>query len=290
MRIYLSIHTLLFFALIFPRYVTSSERKIFTTLIPQKWVVDRIVGERFEVVAVVGKGKDPHTFEISPSLLREIGKASVYFSFGFTDAEMNLIKRLKKTFPNLKIVDISKGVKKERIENHHHHHHGDYDPHIWLSPLNMKIVASNVLDEIIKIDPEAKEFYTENYGKLIEELDKLHSEIQQILSPVRGKKFLVFHSAFKYFEREYGVIEVSIEREGKEPSPRELAKIISEAKKDNIKVIFAQPAFPSSSVKVIADEIKAKIIEFDHLDYNYIENLKKFAILIREAYGEDRGN
>lgn len=281
---------ILLIILLSPQIFSETKKIIFTTILPQKWVVDRIVGDKFEVISIVDKGRDYHTFEITPSLLKKIGEASVYFSLGFGDAEKNMLDKVRGTFPNLRIVDVSSGVYKLRYRHRHHHsshhqhHHGRFDPHIWTSPLNMKIVAKNVYEEVVRIDPQNKDFYQKNYQKLLEDLDKLHEELKQILEPVRGKKFMVFHSTFRYFERDYDVYEVAIEQEGKEPTPKELSRIIEEAKRNNIKVVFTQPAFSQNSARIIANEIGGRVVEIDHVDYEYIENMKKIATLIRESY------
>lgn len=265
----------------------EKRKTIFTTIPPQKWLVDRMVEDKFDV-QVITKG-DYHMFEISPSLLKKIGRASAYFSFGLGDSEENLIRKLKSIFPNLKVFDISEGVEKIKLNEHdkagrsHRGHTHRYDPHVWLSPLAMKVVASNVLKVISELDPENAQTYKKNYERVVAELDSLHEDLKRILSPVRGKKFLVFHSAFRYLERDYGVIELSVEREGKEPTPKELKRIITEAKERGIKTIIVQTGFSQASARVIAKEINGKIVEIDHTDYNYIQNLRRIAELIRES-------
>ncbi len=265
---------------------------IFVTILPQKWVVDRIVGDDFEVISVVDRGMNPHSFDITPSMMNKIASSKVYFTIGLGDSEDNLVSTLRKSFPNLNIVDVSKGVNKIRFTHshsgcfEHNHRHSSLDPHIWTSPLNMKIIAKNVFEEVSRIRPERESFYRERYLQLINELDDLHKEIKKMLEPFRGRRFMVFHSAFKYFEKEYGVIEVSIEYEGKEPTPKQIRCIIDEAKRNRVRVVFVQTGFSQKSAKIIADEINGLVEEINQLDYNYIDNMKFIASKIRDSYSK----
>lgn len=269
---------------------TYSKDTIFVTILPQKWVVDRIVENDFEVISVVDRGMNPHSFEITPSMVSKIANSKVYFIIGLGDSEDNLVATLKKSFPNINIVDVSKGIQKLPFTHYHsrcfehQHKHPANDPHVWTSPLNMKVIAKNVFEEVSKIKPERKQFYENRYLQLIKELDDLHKEIKQLLEPFRNRRFMVFHSAFKYFEKEYGVVEVSIEYEGKEPTPKQLRCIIDEAKRNRVRVVFVQTGFSQKSAKVIAQEIGGVVEEINQLEYDYINNMKFIATKIKESY------
>lgn len=269
----------------------NSNKVIFAVILPQKWLVERIVGNKFKVEAVIGRGVDPHYFDVSPSIVKKIAESEIFFSFGLGDSENVLVQKIRKSFPKVRVFDISEGICKIRLKGgkhthphiSSHHSPNNYDPHVWLSPLNMKVVASNVFSKVLEIDPDNATYYERNLKEVLLELDKLHKELTDILSQARGKRFLVYHSAFKYLERDYGVIEMSIEREGREPSPRELKKLIEETKKYGIKKILVQPGFSRKSPEVIAREIGGEIIEVDPLDYNYPKNLKKIAAMIKDS-------
>lgn len=263
---------------------------IFVTIPPQKWVVDRIVGDDFEVISVVDRGMNPHSFEITPSMVSKIANSKVYFIIGLGDAEDNLVSTIKKSFPSVNIVDVSKGISKlPLIHSHsrcfeHKHTHPAYDPHVWTSPLNMKVIAKNIFEEVSRLKPDRKKVYEDNYLRLVKELDDLHREIKQMLEPFRNRRFMVFHSAFKYFEREYGVVEVSIEYEGKEPTPKQLRCIIDEAKRNRVKVVFVQTGFSQKGARVIAQEIGGIVEEINQLEYDYINNMRFIATKIKESY------
>ncbi|MCX8028715.1 MAG: zinc ABC transporter substrate-binding protein [Brevinematales bacterium] len=277
--------------LLFCPFGFSSKTDILiTTIQPIKWLIDRIVVDKFEVISVVSKGKDYHTIEIQPSLVAKLSKARAYFSIGLGDSEKGLIMLIKNSNPSLEDIDISEGINKIMVKHHHSHDKAcqknqiGIDPHMWLSPKNMKIMAKNVFERLSKMDPDNIEFYRLNYEKLIRDLDKLDEYLTVTLKPFRGKRFLVFHSVFKYFERDYGVVEMSIETEGKEISPRELTKIVNEAKKHKINVVFVQSGFSQKSAITVASQIGGKVIEIDHVDYDYLNNMRKIANLIRGSY------
>lgn len=264
---------------------------VFTTIPPIKYIIDRIVNETdIKTENIVERGRDPHNFELTPSLIKKIEKSRIYFSVGLGGSEEEFIKKLKNTYPTLKIIDISQGIDKIKINLHEHDedkhqgHNLPYDPHVWNSPKNMKIIAKNIYESLANYYPDHKKTFYKNYTNLVKDLEKLDKEVLKILAPYKGKKFLVFHSAFRYFERDYGVKEISIEYEGKEASPKLIKKIIETVNKENIKVIFVQSGFSTKSANVISESTGAKIKEINPIDYDYINNIKYIAQMIGESY------
>ena len=157
------------------------------------------------------------------------------------------------------------------------HQHGK-DPHTWTSPSNVKIMAKNIYDTLVEFDPENKNYFERNYSKFIEEINHTDEQIKDILSSLpKDSKFMVFHPSWGYFAKEYNLVQLPIEVEGKEPKPKILQKIIDEAKEQNVKAIFTQTEFSDKSAKAIANELKIKVIKETPLAKNWSENLIKMA-------------
>lgn len=156
-------------------------------------------------------------------------------------------------------------------------HHGK-DPHTWVSPSNVKIMAKNIYDTLIEVDPSNKEYFEKNYTNFIEEITQTDKKIKDILSVLpENSKFMVFHPSWGYFAKEYNLTQLAIEVEGKEPKPKVLQKIIDEAKEQNVKAIFTQTEFSDKSAKAIASELKIKVLKETPLAKDWSENLIKMA-------------
>ena len=157
------------------------------------------------------------------------------------------------------------------------HQHGK-DPHTWTSPSNVKIMAKNIYDTLVEFDPENKNYFERNYSKFIEEINHTDEQIKNILSSLpEDSKFMVFHPSWGYFAKEYNLVQLPIEVEGKEPKPKILQKIIDEAKEQNVKAIFTQTEFSDKSAKAIANELKIKVIKETPLAKDWSKNLIKMA-------------
>jgi ABC-type Zn uptake system ZnuABC Zn-binding protein ZnuA len=161
----------------------------------------------------------------------------------------------------------------------HHHHHGDgKDPHTWVSPSSVKIMAKNILNALINEDSKNKDYYTNNYNNFIKEIDTTDIKIKKILSSIpTNSKFMVFHPSWGYFAQDYGLIQLAIEVNGKEPKPKMLKKIINKAKTEEVKAIFAQEEFSDKSARTIANSLGIKVIKETPLAKNWSENLIKMA-------------
>ena len=156
-------------------------------------------------------------------------------------------------------------------------HHGK-DPHTWVSPSNVKIMAKNIYDTLVEIDPTNKDYFEKNYKNFIEEINQTDKKIKDILSVLpENSKFMVFHPSWGYFANEYNLTQLAIEVEGKEPKPKALQKIIDEAKEQNVKAIFTQSEFSDKSAKAIAKQLNIKVLKETPLAKDWSENLIKMA-------------
>ncbi|MFW6025420.1 MAG: metal ABC transporter solute-binding protein, Zn/Mn family, partial [Candidatus Woesearchaeota archaeon] len=189
------------------------------------------------------------------------------------------------------IIDTSKNVELRYFNGHEthkheeeiHHENKDVDPHIWLSPIQVKKQVDTITKSLSEIDPNNSQIYYNNSKEFKEKLDLLDSKIRSIFNETKTKKIMVFHPAWGYFTDEYGLEQIIIEESGKEPTAKKLQQIINHGKEENIKFIFVQSQFNKDVAESIAEEIDAVTISIDPLSENYIENLEKIAIKIKES-------
>lgn len=168
-------------------------------------------------------------------------------------------------------------------EHHAHKHsnshetHGASDPHIWLDPILVKIQASTIAKALIAKYPQNKALYEANLAHFQTELDALNAEISALFEKSKNKKFIIYHPSLGYFAARYHLVQIPVEIEGKEPKTKDLQRLMSVAKKENIKTIFVQKGFSQNAAKSLAKELKASVVELNHLSDDYSKNLLEIA-------------
>jgi zinc transport system substrate-binding protein len=255
---------------------------IFVSILPQKYFVERIAAGNFDVHAMIPPGHSPATYAPTPRQIRTLGLAVLYLRIGHIPFESAWMQNIASFAENMKIVDTSIGIElikpgKQGPSPGHDHHHTGIDPHIWLSPRAVKIQCKHILEAVIALDPQKRQVFQNNYRRFLEDIEQLHREITALLEKHRGKKFMVFHPAWSYFARDYGLVQVPIEIAGKSPSPRELKKAVDIAKKDGIHVIFVQKQFDTAGARAVANEINGEVIVMDPLAPDWPDNMKRIA-------------
>ena len=259
--------------------------RVFVTVIPQAYFVERIGGEHVDVDVLVGPGQSPHTYEPSPKQMARLGEARLFFRVGIP-LENTLLPKISRAYPKLRIVDTRKGITLLRHEHHDDHDAGGKggpDPHIWLDPMRVKIQAGTICDALVLVDPGRAPRYRENLAAFRAELDRLDEELRGIFAPVKGTRILVFHPAFGYLADAYGFTQVSVEVGGKEPSARQLANLVSRARAEGVHTIFVQPQFSRKNARAVAREIGGAVVPIDPLPRDYMKEMKELAVTIRDS-------
>ncbi len=273
---------------------------VFVSIPPQKYFVEKIGGNLVKVFVMVPPGANPHIYEPRPNQMAALSKARIYFAIGVT-FEDAWLPRFAKLNPQMRIVHTDKGVEKMAMVAHHHNEekgvknkertkhthrddaHGALDPHVWVSPPEVKIIARNILEALLEIDPANSLTYKSNHDAFIIEIEELDRDLKNIFSDKKGLKFMVYHPGWGYFARAYGLEQVPVEVEGKEPKPEQLKALIEHSRKDGIKVIFVQPQFSIKSAEVIAKAIGGQVIFADNLSQDWERNLREQAEKFKQA-------
>lgn len=289
----LFVFVIIVFLVIPPKHQEESNNgnDIFVSIIPQAYFVERIGGEFVNVNVMVGPGQNPATYEPTPRQMTNLSNAQIYFRIG-VPFELIWIDRIQANNPSLRIVDLRQGIPMREIEAHHHHdkeqdedHSADKtkDPHIWLSPPLVKIQAQTICDTLKEIDPDHASLYEDNLNDFIKDLETLNQEIKSAFQSLQNREFMVFHPAWGYFADTYGLKQVPIELEGKEPTAKQLNEFIEYAKEHNVKFIFVQEQFNQSNAQKIAEAIGGTVISMDPLAKDYLDNMNKITSSITQA-------
>lgn len=280
------------------------------SIAPQAYFLKQIAGDRAEALVMVPAGADAHTYEPKPRQLAALSGAALYCGVGM-DFEAAWLPRFAAANPKMVIVHTDAGIEKMPMLAHeheheeheqpaaigkeaghaheagHHHHHeaGEPDPHVWLSPRLAKVLGANMRDALIKADPEGSAAYTTGYERFAASCDTLAAGIEKLFAdlPAGPHKFMVFHPSWGYFARDFGLTQVPIEQLGHEPGPKALAALVTEARKDGVKVIFVQPQMSASQAQTLAKSIGGTVAPLDSLAGDWADNLMTAAKALRQG-------
>lgn len=276
--------------------VNAEALSVFVSIPPQKWLLEQLGGEFVTAHVLLDKGQEPHSYQPSPDRMTALFRSRLYFTLGMP-FEREITEKIEDaanadTGTGLRIIDLTKGIKKIPIAGHDHagedemnHEHSQEhaDPHVWLDPGNLEKMAAIMTEALIETDPKHAAAYQKNLSSLKERLARLHRELQEELAPFRGARFFVFHPAFGYFAHAYNLHQEAVETEGKAPSPKQLYALVRQAKADRVKVLFVQPQFDRRNAQTVARAIKGELAVLDPLAEDIEQNLRQMAAAVRAA-------
>ena len=273
----------LFSALLLTSCSSKSEKPlVLVSIAPYQKIVEQLVGDFAEVEVVVPEKVDLHLFEPKPSDAKKLVGAKVWFGTG-EPFEQKLLPSLKQhsgvDYVNLsKVVPLAKeseGLCKHGHAHDHEHHHHVVDLHIWMSPVMM-------IDQVAKMAAVLSDHFpnhvgeiTENAGKLKYQLERLDARIAHHLAPYKGQSILVAHPCLGYYCHQYGLKQLSLECEGKEPSPKDVERLLAKLKHTTLRCAFIQDQYSSKAVKTIAHDLTTPIHTIDPYSSDYFENMMK---------------
>lgn len=278
-RLMVVVTTLLLMACNNPK---PSEADIVVSIEPLKYIIESIVGSDFTIEVLVPTGASPETYEPTPHQMSHISDAQMIFSTGLIDFERNLLDKIAtpERVTNLSEgIDLIKGECSHGGHGHspahsHSHAHG-IDPHIWTSPNELRIMARNAHDAMMQLYPDSTK-YSIAYQQLDRQIEALAESCRARIDAAQTKAFIIYHPALSYYARNYGIEQIAIEHQGKEPSAKHIAEIIDHARHNGIRCLMYQAEFPRSVVDVIAKDMGVEPTQINPLEENpllFIENV-----------------
>lgn len=249
---------------------------------PLRFITEQITGNDFEIQVLVPPGSSPETYEPTSAQMMQTAHSKAYIEIGLLDFEINLEQAIRENMPQVTLIKSSDRV--PLLAEHCGHTHNDeehvhgVDPHIWLSPTRLKIIAENIYNGLSAIYPDSLK-YKANYSTFCKRIDSLDRSLDTLLTPEK-RGFLIYHPALTYLAADYGQTQISVEVEGKEPSAAYLSRLIDTAKAMEINKILYQKQFDQSTVAAVATELDLTLVAIDPLAENVIENIEYLARLI----------
>ncbi len=279
-----------------PGMAQADPLKVAVSILPQKQFVEQIGGDNVEVAVVVPPGASPATYAPTVREMTDLAATTLYFPMGvpfekawlprFTDVnkQMTVVPIYERVCLSAWPKSVAKALGKETDQPQTACRPEGGDPHSWMSPPMVRVMAGTIRDALIAADPDNETDYQTNFRAFVKKIDQVDQEIAEIISPtLAGKSFMVYHPAFGYFARAYGLHQLPVEISGSEPSPAQLQDVINRAKAENIKVIFVQKQFSQDAAKTVAKEIGGEVIPVNPLDEDWLDNMTSIAHALAAA-------
>lgn len=275
------IATFIICALLFVGCTTKSDsdkKTIFVTITPMQSIIEEITAGDFDIEVIVPKGASPETFEPTPKQVTSFSDAELIFSTGLIDFEKSLVERIS---GDAEVVNLSNGI--ELIagscsHGNHQHKHG-VDPHIWTSPRALRTMVTNAHKAIMAHYPDSVK-YTEATERILERINRLDNYCATRIKAEGVEAMMIYHPAYTYYARDYGIEQIAIEHDGKEPSLRQTTALIEKAKEHGVKAILRQPQYSEDKVRAIANDAGAEIITTDPLAEDILGEIERVTEII----------
>ena len=232
---------------------TERGRTVSVSILPQRYFVERIAGDRVAVNVMVPPGASPASMDLGTGQLEALYGSSIYFAVGRLPFELASVYPLLKEMPSVRLVRQPEGDDREG------------DPHVWMSLRGARQMADSVFAVLSAYFPSDSVFFRRNYEGLVQEMDSIDRAARQIAERKRHGVFLIYHPALTYFARDYGMRQIAIEEDGKEPNPVHMKAIIDTCRAEGVRVVFIQSQFDQANAMTIAREIGGEVVQIDPL-------------------------
>ena len=257
---------------------------------PQAYFVERIGGDHVQVAVMIPPGYSHVDYPLTPRQVAALSRAQLYVKVGHPAFEFEQVQLapILRELPGLRVVDMSRGMRLiagegEGGEDADGHGHAEGDPHVWVAPDTVAVAARNIAAALEGIDPAHAAEYRANLQRFEADVAALDREIRARLAGAQGNRFMVYHPTWGYFARQYGLQQVAIEAEGKEPSAQRLIQLVDQARRERIKVVFVQAGVPRKSAQVIAEAVGGRVLVADPQAPDWLDNLRQVSRELQEA-------
>ncbi|MCG8582711.1 MAG: zinc ABC transporter substrate-binding protein [Bacteroidales bacterium] len=261
---------------------SSSKQIVSVSIAPQKYFIKQLVGDSIEVNVMIPQGSDHASYAPTAAQIKKLSQSLAYIKMGHLGFEATWSERINGANKEMKWFDLSKGIDMIQGDHHHHHHDHDHvctggiDPHTWTSPKEVKLIMHNLKSYLTDLFPQYKDMIAINYEQFISQLDEMDERLTKLQSNNPGLTFMIFHPAYTYLARAYNFEQITIEYEGKTPTPAKLKSTIEKAKQKEIKTIYVQQEFDQANAKVIANEVGANTVQVNPLSAKWDTEMERF--------------
>lgn len=254
----------------------SPKIKVVTTIPDLASIAAEVGGEEVDVFAIAKGYQDPHFVDAKPSFMIKLQDADLFVQVGL-GLEIGWVPPLLEGSRNAAIlpggsgfVDASAGISALEVPvgdlaalRAAGDIHADGNPHYWLDPENGKIIARNICEGLIRINPSKKEYFKNNLLAFESSVDSRIATLKKVMSPYKGRAIIAYHNTWPYLEKTFGfkIVTFVEPKPGIPPTPKYLVQVIQAAKKNNVRVIIIAPYYSRKSSALVAEETGATVVE-----------------------------
>jgi zinc transport system substrate-binding protein len=253
---------------------TAEGIRITVSILPQAYFVERIAGTRALIHVMIPKGASPESYEPTPQQLVALSDSQLYVKVGAPGLpfEEKYLKAALGQNRKIRVVNMSDGMT-----------YREGDPHVWTSPIAVRLAAQNIERALTAEDPSHGDDYRENLRAFLSDIDSLEGVIKRTLAGKKGSAFMVYHPAWGYFAEEYGLVQLAVEEEGKPVNAAHIRKMVDLARGKGIRAILVQKGFDTKSARAIARDIGGEVVETDPLERDWLQGMKNFTALLAKV-------
>lgn len=250
----------------------KDERRIVTvTIEPLRYFAERIAGDWFEIRTMVPSGANPETYEPTAQQMVDLSESDMYVKVGSIGFERTWMKRLEANAPHAIVVDSSIGIDPAQSAD------GIVDPHTWMSATNAAIIARNICEALTNIDKRDSLYFKQNLAQLLDEITRVDEDVKLALARTKSRSFLIYHPILTYFARDYGLTQIPMEQEGREPSAAQLQQVITQARQQGARTFFVQKEFGEHNVAIVAKNAGTQTVPINPLGYDWSKEMQNIA-------------
>lgn len=259
---------------------------------PLAWIATSLLDSTVYVSVLVPDGASAETYEPTAIQMTDLANSAIFLNTGLLDFERELARRLPSIARSTTIVDLSEGVDVMAGQQcQHSSPHGSAghqctsngaDPHIWLSPDAMRVIISHVAQCFIDQKLDDEQLVIQRRDSLLAIVDFVDRQIVALRDASDRRSFAIVHPSLSYFARDYGLRQIALEIEGKDPSASTIGQIVDTIVNEGITTIFYNLRTSNSAATVIAKEVGAELVQYDPLDYHWEWSMIKIA---KQIYG-----
>lgn len=257
-----------------------------------------------EPTLLVQGGASPHDYSLRPSEVRAINNAAVVFWIGpelegFLGKPLDNVKAKVKavalaTAPGVERLSLRAGGAWQAADAHAHDSHGQgagYDPHSWLDPVNAIAMVRQIVAVLAEIDATHRTDYRQNGERLIGRLEQLNQQLTQTLIPIKDQAYVVFHDAYQYFERRYGLHSVGsvVLNPEQRPGAKRVSEIQARIRDLKVRCVFSEPQFQPTLVEIVIAGSGARRGVLDPLGAEFPAGSEAYFMLLRRLAADLTG-
>lgn len=254
--------------------VSDDAPSLTVSIEPVRFVMENIAATHFHTETLMPMGASPETYEPTPGQMIILGHSDALFRVGTLGFEQSKLPRLLSSIPNLPTFDLGREVPPLFDPQHVHEGHSSIDPHVWMSPVNLNTMARTAYRALCQLDSTNSAAFKQNLDSFCRRNELLDDSLRRMLKPLTHRTFLIHHPALGYYAQRYGLRQIAVEHNGKEPSAARMAQIIALAKAEGVTTVFISKEHAGRAARQIAKAIGARVVEINPLDYDVPAQLR----------------